>query len=93
MPIITFKGTVKGAAGDLMFMSISGPNHFSFNQGFSSSFTEPLNLIPGNTYNIAISAHTQGTFTFDAGGTFTSINPAVPDQFNGKTNESYALVV
>jgi hypothetical protein len=92
MPLITFIGTVDNAEGAVVLMSINGPNHFSFSKKYSDEFKEPLALDSGQ-YFISISVFTDGDFTFDVNGSFTSINPKVPDDYAKKNAQAYTLNV
>ena len=92
MPIITFKGEIDSASGAVIFMTISGPNHFTFSKKYPDDFSEPLNLSSGD-YNISMTVNTDGDFSFDVLGQFTSIDPAVPDDYAAKSSEEYTLTV
>ena len=78
-----FIGTVTGANGGLIFLTIAGPNHFGFNQNFTGSFNLTQALSAG-TYTVTVSAavQTPGNFSFDITGDLTSVNPTVPMNFN-----------
>jgi hypothetical protein len=85
-----FKLHITGAEGGLVHLTVSGPNHFSFNKSYNRSHDESLDLEPG-FYLVSVSASTPGGFTFDVDG-YTSISPSVPDSFNNSTH-SYRLQV
>jgi hypothetical protein len=86
-----FKGTVTGANGGLMHLTIAGPGNFIFNKSYTQSFDEPVNLSKGS-FTVSLSAATPGKFTFDVTDGYTSIDPDVPDSFNN-TMHMYDLEV
>jgi hypothetical protein len=93
MPLITFAGATTDATGNVTLLSIGGPDHFSFSKKYTNDFSEPLNLDTGGVYFISVSVFTDGDFTFDVQGKFTSITPKVPDDYNGKKKEVYTLTI
>ncbi len=94
MPTITFSGRIKNAEGAVIFMSISGADHYSFSNKYTDDFDEPLNLGSG-TFYVSVTANTDGQFTFDISGTYQSCSPEVPDDYSKakKSSESYKLVI
>jgi hypothetical protein len=75
------KGTITGADGGLMHLTIVGPEHFHFDKSYTQSFEETINLSEGS-YIVSMSAATPGKFTFNVSGGYKSIDPNVPDNFN-----------
>jgi hypothetical protein len=89
--MIRFIGTVRGAQGGVLHLCVARDGGSVFERSYSKSFDEPLDLAAG-TYTVSLSAATPGTFTFDLSGTYKSINPQVPDNFNN-TLRAYEIIV
>jgi len=75
--MIHFKGTITGANGGWLHLTIAGPAHYLFDKSYTQSFDEPLDLKKGS-YTVTMSASTPGKFTFDVTGDFIDIDPSVP---------------
>jgi hypothetical protein len=89
--MIHFIGTVKGAQGGVLHLSIAHAGSSVFDRSYAKSFGEPLDLAAG-TYTVSMSAATPGTFIFDISGVYTNVDPQVPENFNN-TMRVYELVV
>jgi len=89
--VLHIRGTITGADGGLMHLTIIGPEHFHFNKSYTQSFDEPISLSEGS-YTVSMSAETSGKFSFDVTGGYKSIDPDVPDSFN-KSMRVYDLQV
>jgi hypothetical protein len=76
-----FKGTITGAGGGLLHLTIMGPEHFQFDRSYTQSFDESIDLMEGS-YTVTMSATTPGKFTFEVCGDYTSIDPQVPESFH-----------
>ena len=86
-----FKGTITGANGGLMHLSVVGPENFHFDKNYTQSFDEPIKLSEGS-YIVSIQAASPGKFVFDVVDGYKSIDPEVPDSFN-KSIHVYELQV
>jgi hypothetical protein len=88
---IIITGRVEEAEGGAIFITIAGPDHYSFSDSYTGSFHLPLSMSKGR-YDIIVSAHTTGTFTLDVEGEFSAIEPAVPHKFE-TPRQPFTLIV
>lgn len=92
MPAITFNGDVRDASGAATILSVTGVD-FEFSDTFDGTFSRTLNL-PQGDYLVIVDCLTDGEMEFNILGNHSSVNPDVPETFDGdKTGNTYDLTV
>ena len=91
MHTIHISGLVENAVGGDIYVTVAGPDHYSFSHSYPGSFDLPLPVQPGR-YDIIVSAETGGKFTLNLTGDFRSIDPDVPFEFTTR-RKAFTLIV
>lgn len=79
-----FIGTIADADGDLLGLTIGGPNGYKRSESYSTSFELPLDLTTG-TYVVSVEVSGPGKFEFSITGDAKNIAPPVPMDISNST--------